>query len=160
MSIISRALHIVICRHHTDIHLTWAHVGGSWESCLGDNYREPTGGDWAAFCGLTFDCWVNGWMKIFNLLPEKRPKKLNSVNSDTRKQLERDMFITLTPFIALCICVCSSVCVCVFASFKTPTFQDQAVQTALYAWQPWHCVYTLWISRGEELVCMKKMLQS
>lgn len=72
MSIISKAFHIAICCHHTGIDLTWAH-SGVMGNALGTNYREPTGGDWATFCGLTFDCWVNSRMKTFNLLHEKQP---------------------------------------------------------------------------------------
>lgn len=58
---------------------------------LGTNYREPTGGDCAGFCGLTFDCWVNSRMKASDLLPEMQPEATG-----------RWMFITPTPLTVLC----------------------------------------------------------
>lgn len=85
MPVISTALHIVICCHHRGIHLTGAHVG-VMGNIHGTNYREPTGRDCAAFGGLTFDCWVNSRMKIFNPLPESN--QIYKEETDPRKQLE------------------------------------------------------------------------
>lgn len=70
---------------------------------LKTNYREPTGRDWAAFWGLTFDCWVTGRMKTFNLLPEE-PPNIKQESRTPGSSWDTDTFIRLTPltpFIAL-----------------------------------------------------------
>lgn len=87
-------------------------VPGVMGNVLGTNYREPTGGDWAAFCGLTFDLCLNGRMETFNVQPN-----IKEGDTDPGSNWSTDMFITLTPFIACCICV--TVC----ERFKALAFQ-------------------------------------
>lgn len=68
--------------------------------CL-TNYKEPTGRDWAAFSGLTFDCSVNGRMKTFKSCLRKRQICSRKLTSGSNCNV--DKFITLlTPFIAFC----------------------------------------------------------
>ena len=113
---------------------------------LGTNYREPTGWDWAAFCGLTFDCWVNARMKTFNLLPEKHPN-IKRANPQPRKQLVHGYVyhtfycLVLRGPVYMCVCVCVRVCV------RLAELES-------------HILYTNRLSCGDVFDCIKKMFQS
>lgn len=106
-------LHVEICniqsfayRHTPHTHSPdLTSLRGVMGNIPGTNYREPTGGDWGAFCGLTFDCCVNGRIKIFKLLPEEKNKK---------KEKTETGYIYRTCYCFLHLFVC--------AYFKTSTF--------------------------------------